>query len=110
MIRASTLNESLPPLVEADATVATAVEAYLRAGDKADELEQSEGFTAAWQTAVQEEGRGWVALEDLLLSQPRAWHLHRGVAWGVMKTSKRGFELVRRDPNTIRQAPTTNHP
>jgi hypothetical protein len=106
MIRASTLSESLPPLVEASPTVAAAVEAYLSAGDKADDLEQSEGCTATWQTAVQDEGRAWVALEDLLLAQPRAWHLHKGIAWGVQKRSKRGFELVRRDPGTIKQAPS----
>jgi hypothetical protein len=105
MIRAATLSESLPPLVEASPAVAAAVEAYLSAGDKADELEQSEGFTAAWQSAVNDEAKAWHDLEWLCLGLPRAWHLYKGVAWGLAKVSKCGWQLVRRDPGTIRQAP-----
>jgi hypothetical protein len=97
MPRPATLTESLPPVVPASPAVAAAIEAFLRA----DRAAADAGYLSP---AHLDRERAWQALETLLVGLPRAWHVHRGVAWGLAKRSKRGFELVRRDPNTIRQA------
>lgn len=98
MPRAATLAESLPPVVPAPPDVADAIEAFLRAEHAA--------WGAGWlsEPYLAREA-AWNDLEALVLKRPRAWFVHAGSAWGVMKKSKRGLELVRRDPARIRQAP-----
>jgi hypothetical protein len=98
MPRAAELTESLPAIVPATPPVAAAIEAFL----VADEAARDAGWLSP---AHLDRERAWGELETLLLRLPRAWHEYKGVAWGLMKKSKRGFELARRDPDTIRQAP-----
>jgi hypothetical protein len=99
-IRAATPAESLPPLVDASPEAAVAILRYRSAAALA---RQGATWCLDRQRAVAERDAAWAALEALLLSLPRAWHVVDGVAWGLAKVGKGGFEVVRRDPRTIRQ-------